>query len=76
MSNITHTKFITLEVPVNYEMGPDGWYAYVRVDLVKGDAKTPAGAIKLLRAENKRRNDVLKPIVERREAEAKKQGKI
>lgn len=72
---MTYTKFILLEVPVDYEKGPDGWYAYLRVDRFSGDAKTPAGAIKLLRAENKRRNDVLKPIVARRLAEEKKQVK-
>jgi len=71
---MTHTKFITLEVPVNYENGPDGWYAWLRMDSFGGDAKTPEGAIKLLVKECKRRNDVLKPIVARREAEEKKQA--
>jgi hypothetical protein len=44
------------------------------MDSFGGDAKTPEGAIKLLVKECKRRNDVLKPIVARREAEEKKQA--
>lgn len=60
---MTFTKFVTMDVPVDYEKGPDGWYAYLRVDRFGGDAKTPDGAIKLLLAENKRRNDQLKPTI-------------
>jgi hypothetical protein len=40
------TAFITVEIPVKCEKGPDGWYAYVNVDLCGPDAATPERAIK------------------------------
>lgn len=45
---MTKTGFITVEIPVSYERGPDGWYAWARLDIFGGDAATPERALKML----------------------------
>lgn len=66
---MTKTGFITVEVPVHFEKGPDGWYSWIKVDLCGPDAATPERAIKDLKEKIEELSKDLRKI-------AVKQGKL
>lgn len=66
---MTKTGFITVEIPVNYEKGPDGWYAWAKVDVFGSDAATEKKAIELLQEKVEKSTKNMKRIVKRREAQ-------
>jgi len=59
---MTKTGFITVEVPVHFEKGPDGWYSWIRLDLCGPDAATPERAIKDLKEKVEKHSKELRKI--------------